>query len=869
MLNRRVLFTGMAAAAIIAPLVGLYYLWKRPLPIIRGRLKLKGLHARVEVVRDKWGVPHIYAQNDEDVFFAQGFVHAQDRLWHMELNRRLAGGRLSEMVGEAAFGTDRLMRIVGLHRAAKNDWMHASEETVLALNAYARGVNAFLETNRNKLPLEFTLLRFSPEPWRPLDTLVWIKIMAWGQGLNWDAELLRAAVLDKLGPERTAKLLGDDISLTNPIVLNHTPIPGFDRLVTELREAKKFLGVTTPLGMSNNWVADGSKTVTGKPLLANDPHLPLQMPSLWYEAHLNTPEWQAAGVSLPGVPLIVLGHNAEIAWGVTNAFVDTQDLYIEQFDPQDPTRYRVGDSWQKAEVIREEIQVKGEKAPRMVDVTVTRHGPIMNEWWEPLRPKAPVSPGAPLTPLMPRDDALLDGTRVSAHPPAPVGRGGTEAAVHMGRGEVQGLKLALRWVGYDASRAVGAGIKLMCARNWAEFRDALRDWTEPALSFVYADRAGNIGYQLAGNTPVRKNGKGATPVPGWNDEYAWTGLVPFDELPHVFNPPEHLVVTANNRVVGKEYKHHLSLDTMNGFRAKRILDLIKAQEKLSADDYARIQKDVYCIPAETFQRLTRAFFEPIVTHPSLHGRGMSAREALKAIDGWDCQLTADSVAGAIYETTLYFAMERLYRPWLGDLTTEFIGVGFHPLLHPVGGGTIDRAYLIALRILENEETEWMVEKDAQSELVKRLTSVDILAQALNEALQFLEMNVAFDMRKWQWGKLHRATFQHALGAVKPLDKLFNRGPFPFGGDTSTVWQAGFVPQMPIPDDGSFSASWRQIMDVSDWDASRGVHPTGQSGHPASRHYADQMALWFQGEHHPLLWSRGKILEHQEGVLYLE
>lgn len=824
MSNRNFTLAAALTAVVAAPLAGLFYLWRRPLPTINGRLKLQGLRDRVEIIRDQWGVPHIYAHNDEDVFFAQGFAHAQDRLWQMELNRRLPSGRMSEIVGEIAFSTDKLMRIVGLQRAAKNDWMHASEETVLALNAYARGVNAFLETHSNKLPLEFTLLRFSPEPWRPLDSLVWVKMMAWGQGLNWDAELLRAAILEKLGPERTAKLLGSDIADTNPIILNQTAMPGLDRLLGELRDAKNFLNLSAPVGMSNNWVVDGTKSVTNKPLLANDPHLPLQMPSLWYEAHLITPQWQAAGVSLPGVPLIVIGHNNEIAWGVTNAFVDAQDLYIEQFDSNDPTLYRVGDKWAKANVVREEIRVKGEKEPRVLDVTITRHGPVMNAWWEDLSPD-----------------------------PSPIRSGEQEAG-----------RLALKWTGYNASRSMRAGLTLLRAQDWNDFTRALSDWTEPALSFVYADRAGNIGYHLAGSTPIRKNGKGATPVPGWNDDYEWTGTIPFDELPHSYNCDDHLYATANNCVVGAEYAYHLSLDTMNGFRAKRIIELLTAQEKLSADDYARIQIDQFCLPAATFQKLTRAFGEKIVEHEALRARAASARDAMDLLNTWDCNLTADSAAGALYETTLYFAMERLFRPCLDDLTTTFIGVGFHPLLHPVNGAYMDRAYLIALRILQNEETEWMFDPGENS-----VTSVDILAHALNDAMKFLETNIAFDMKQWQWGKLHRAGFHHPLGAVKPLDRVFNRGPFPYGGDTSTVWQGAFVPKMPIPDEAVFTASWRQIMDVSDWDNSRGVHPTGQSGHPASRHYDDQMQMWLHGKHHPLLWSREKILEQPEGILILE
>lgn len=829
-MSRNLTLAAALTAAIAAPLAGLVYLWRRPLPIINGRLKLNGLRDRVEIIRDEWGVPHIYAHNDEDVFFAQGFVHAQDRLWHMELNRRLPSGRLAEIVGEIAFGTDKLMRIVGLQRAAKNDWMHASEETVIALNAYARGVNAFLETHQNKLPLEFTLLRFKPEPWRPLDSLVWIKMMAWGQGLNWDAELLRAAILNKLGPERTAHLLGSDLADTNPIILNQTPIAGFDRLISELHEAKNFLNIHSPVGMSNNWVVDGAKTVTGKPLLANDPHLPLQMPSLWYEAHLITPEWQAAGVSLPGVPLIVLGHNAEIAWGATNAFVDAQDLYIEQFDENDPTRYRVGDGWEKANVVREEIRVKGEAQPRVIDVTVTRHGPVMNDWF--LTPSGSPSPEK-------------------------------FAGEFFGRGG-RGVRLSLKWVGYDASRTIRGGLKLLRAKNWNDFTDALRDWTEPALSFVFADRAGNIGYHLAGNTPIRKKGKGATPVPGWNDEYEWIDYLTLEELPEAYNPDVHLVVTANNTVVGTEYPHHLSLDTMNGFRAQRILQMLTARERVSVDDYAKIQSDVYCIPAESFVKLVRGLYEPISQHNALRARGAAARDALDLLNAWDCHLTADSVAGALYETMLHFAMVRLYKPFLGELTETFIGIGFHPLLHPINGGYIDRAYLIALRILQNKESEWMRDENG-----KELSSVDILAHALNDAMNFLETHIASDMKKWQWGRLHRAGFHHPLGAVKPLDKIFNRGPFPYGGDTSTVWQGAFIPKFPIPDEAVFTASWRQIMDLSDWDNSRGVHPTGQSGHPASKHYDDQMPLWLNGKHHPLLWSREKILQHQEGRLILD
>lgn len=814
MSNKNFAFVGIAAAAIVAPLAGLAYLWRRPLPIINGRLKLRGLKSSVEIIRDKWGVPHIYAESDDDVFFAQGFVHAQDRLWHMELNRRLASGRLAEIVGAVAFDSDRWQRVIGLRRAAENDFAHASERARSVLNAYTRGVNAFLNTHQKKLPLEFTLLRYAPEPWQPQDTLVWAKMMSWGLGQHWDAELLRAAMLDKIGPERLAELM-DDYPRDNPIILpEQTPFQWFDPIAAHARASQTWGGVTAPYGMSNNWVVDGTKSETGKPLLANDPHLPLQMPSLWYQAHLVTPEWQATGVTLPGVPGIVLGHNAEIAWGCTNGCPDVQDLYIEKFNAANPRQYEFQGQWETAQIVREEIRVKGEANPRAVDVTITRHGPLINpllEWLQ--KPESP--------------------------------------------------QLALKWMGYEPSRLLDAAHGVVRAKNWDEFTHALRDWTDPAQNFVYADRAGNIGYYLAGRVPIRKQGIGATPVPGWTGEYEWTGEIPFDQLPHAYNPAQHYLVTANNRLVGAEYKYHLTLDTLNGYRAKRIEQLLTAQEKLSAADYARIQVDEYCAPAERFIKLTQTFRQELLRHPALRERDAMLRQALDALGAWDLQLTAASAPGAIYEVTLYYAMQRLFKPSLGALTDHFIGVGFHPLLHAVSS-FMDRGYVAALQILEKQDSAWLrAENDAA------LTSADILAHAFADAFHYLETTLASDMRKWQWGKLHRAAFKHPLGAVKPLDKIFNRGPYPFGGDTATVWQAAFVPRLPISDDAVFSVSWRQIMDVSDWDASRGILPTGQSGHPSSRHYDDMIPLWLRGEYHPLLWSRDRVLENKEGILKLE
>lgn len=835
-------------AAVGAAGAGLAYLYRRPLPRINGTLKITGLHAPVEIIRDTWGVPHIYAQNEDDLFFAQGYVHAQDRLWQMELNRRIGQGRLSEIFGALTFSTDHLLRIIGLARAADHDYTRATPESRAVLDAYARGVNAFIRANRSHLPLEFTLLHFSPAPWQPKDSLVWAKVMTWGQGVNWDSEVLRAALIEKLGADRAARLLGE-YNADNPLILHdHTFVEMLDRVGDDMRAAEKWVSLQGITGASNNWVVDGEKSATGKPLLANDPHLPLGLPSIWYENHLivvpqagdsdsakeNQP-YQVAGVSLPGAPGILIGHNAEIAWGMTNAFADCQDVYVEKINPDDSTLYEYQGKWEKAQVLREEIRVRGETSPRKIEITITRHGPIINPW----------------VPFL-SNSAAPKSTAAGGPPPA----------------------LALRWVGHDDSRSLQSIFALNRARDWESFTAALRDWTEPALNFVYADRAGNIGYYLAGNIPIRKNGKGLTPVPGWNADYEWTGYIPFDELPHDYNPPQHFFATANNQVVGAEYPHHLTLETLNGFRARRIVELLTYKQELTADDFARFQVDQYCAPARTFCALLLELEQEILSDSSLRSQTAQAAAAFDYFRGWTCTLTADSVPGALYETTQYYAMRRVFSPWLDPpangshnsqptLTDHFLGVGFHPLLSPTLGTYNDRTYLTLQRILAGDEREWFC--DAQG---LPTTRVAILAGALGDALTFLNKTLGKNISAWQWGKLHRAGFNHPLGNLKPLDKIFNRGPYPHGGDTSTVWQAAFIPQLPISSEFDSTASWRQILDLSDWDASRAIHPGGQSGHPAAKHYADMIPLWRAGEYHPLWWSRDKIIKKQEATLHL-
>lgn len=784
--------------------LGLVYLYRRPLPQVAGVLRLPGLKSPVEVLRDQWGVPHIYAQNLDDLYFAQGYVHAQERLWQMELNRRLVQGRLAELFGPIALDTDRLIRTLGFARSAIQDWEALDTEGRHILEVYAQGVNAFLTQNANRLPLEFTLLGFKPQPWRALDSVAWAKYMGWSLSCNWDSELLRAAFIGKLGEDKAAEL-EPEYPRDNPTIL---PAATYREIATtmlaQFRALKSFLPTVGISGGSNNWVVDGQKTFTGKPLLANDPHLPITVPGIWYENHLVAPDFEVTGVSFPGAPAVVIGHNRDIAWGFTNAFPDVQDLYVEKPNPANPREFEFQGKWEPATVVREEIRVKGRPQPHVEEILITRHGPIIN-----------------------RVVSLI----------------GEQAA-----------PVALRWTGYEPNRTIQAIHKMNRARHWQEFTEALRDWTLPSQNMVYADRDGNIGYYQPGLIPIRARGLGLLPVPGWTGEYEWTGWIPHERLPHVFNPASHFVASANNRVVGDDYPYFLTLDHANGYRAARITALLTEKEKLSPDDFARIHCDFYCAPAK-----------PFVAHLlTLTPRDDFQARALAALKAWDYHLTADSVAGGIYKTTEYFALRRLFADKLGnDLADHYFGVGLHPLIAAI---TLyyDRSLVKMAEILENEHSDWYT--DAATG--QKRTRAEVLSLALSDAIAALRQHYGDDLSKWAWGNLHQATFNHTLGVQKPLDKIFNRPARPLGGDPNTVWQAAYIPAFPIRQ-VHFAPSWRQIIDLADWDNSRAVHLPGQSGHPASPHYDDLITPWLRGEYHPLIWSRANVEKHVQVRLVLE
>lgn len=792
---------------------GGYFLIQRTLPQTEGTVQLAGLKDKVEIIRDRWGVPHIFAQNQEDLFFAQGYVHAQDRLWQMEFNRRVAAGRLSEVLGKATVETDIYLRTLGLYRAAQADVAALDPETRAVLEAYAKGVNAFIATHEDSLPLEFTILGFKPAPWTLADTLGWGKVMALNLSGNMDNEVWRAQAMARLGEAKLAELepgypasgpfiveeaaktgegQGAGAALTAPWLKSLDP-EGLAALQAQNDALRAVLlsggwpttrpnadlAALSALG-SNNWVVSGVRTQSGKPILANDPHLGIQMPSIWYEIHLSGGGLDVIGVSFPGVPGVIIGHNRRIAWGVTNAGPDVQDLYIETINPQNPRQVEFKGQWEDAQVFREEIKVKGE-ASRTVEVMVTRHGPVV-------------------TPVM---------------------KGVTQT-------------LALRWTALEPGTIFKSVRLLNQAQNWEQFREALAYWDVPSQNFVYADVEGNIGYQMPGRVPIRAKGDGSVPVPGTGD-YEWLGWIPYDELPRSFNPAKGYVVTANNAVVPPTYKYFISKEWAAPYRAMRIEAMIKAKGSLSVQDMRDIQADVTTIPGQELAGY-------LVRLAPVDERGKKALEALR---GWDGRLTTDTVAGSIVEATMIRAMRNTFGDELGDLVERYMGPGV-PVL---------------LRLLPQTDSPWWDNVTTP----QKETRDDILLLSLNQALDDLTARLGNNMADWHWGKLHTATFAHPLGSVQPLNLVFNKGPYANGG-------SGFTPNNAAYSLKTFSQSivpsYRQIIDLSDLNRSLFQHTTGQSGNPFSKHYADFIEDWVAVRHHPMYFSRADIEANQEGKLML-
>ena len=769
------------------------------LPEAGETLQFSTLQSPVTVYRDEYGVPQIYADNLHDLFFAQGYVQAQDRLFQMDFQRRVGTGTLSEVLGEATLETDRFLRTLGTNRAAAKDLEVMSEETLSDLQAYADGVNAFISANQDSLPLEFRILGYKPQPWEPLHSVVWGKMMAWNLGGNWETELMRARLLDTMGAEKTADLL-PHYPLSGPFIIppevkSYASLDAID--FDKVMAVKSLLKATDPDIGSNNWVVAGSRTTTGKPLVANDPHLGMQIPSIWYLVGLHGGGLDVVGASLAGAPGVVIGHNDRIAWGVTNVGPDVQDLFLEKVNPDNPNQVEFQGKWEDVQVVEERIAVKGQAEPVVETVRITRHGPIMN--------------------------AVTSKIGEEAQP------------------------MAFRWTALDSGKLFKSVLKIDQAQNWEEFRSALRDWSVPSQNFVYADVDGNIGYQMPGQIPIRAKGDGTVPVPGWTGEYEWTGTIPFDELPSVYNPEVGYVATANNQVVPDSYPYLISTEWAAPYRAERIVELIESKDKLSPDDFAAIQGDIHPIPTDSFVPLLGAI--------DLSGASKEAQKAQEMMLAWDRKMDADAPEPLIYETYV----RKLAQETFGD---ELAASGDEALTEDYLSSHRND-YTQTLERLAGEPTNaWW--DDVRTSPVEGAN--DIVTRAFEAAVAELQASYGQAPDRWQWGKPHFANFDHLVfGEVSPLNSIFNRS-IPARGTNFTVNAASPAYDTLAMDAG---ASYRHIVDLSNLANSRFIHTTGQSGLAFNPHYDDLIPLWQNVEYLPMRFDRAEIEKSAKDVLVLE
>jgi penicillin amidase len=756
------------------------------LPDVTSTVKLSGLEHPVEVFRDHWGIPHIRATSEPDVFFAQGFVTAQDRLWHMDYDRHRALGRWAEFAGPDAIQEDRLMRTFRVERAARADYEVSNASARAMLDAYSDGVNAFMQSTRS-LPIEYTILDATPEPWEPWHCLAVYKVRNMLMG-TYEMKLWRLRLALGLGPERTAALFqgypqGHLVTLPPGQEYQGPPLDCLDELATAASQLN-WLGELD--GGSNAWVLSGQRTASGLPLVAGDSHRALDTPNVYYQTHMSCPAFRVSGYALPGVPGAPhFSHTEYAAWGMTHGYGDYQDLFIERFRTESGRlEYAYRDRWHPAEVDDETIRVRGADAVPL-QVVATRHGPI-----------------------------------IAGDP-------------HRGTG------LAFSHTGtLSGTPWANCVYALLVATSADEVEEALREWTEPVNNFVYADVNGDYGYRYRGRLPLRTLANGWRPVPGWGGKHDWQGQIPFEELPHVRNPTEGFVVTCNQCVTMPDYPYYLNTYFAAGYRARRVVERIKALAPGNAtvEDMAAIHADRISAPARVFVELLKRI-EPQDQHVA------AARTCLLA---WDGSMDRTSVAAAIYGTARSYCLQDVVEAVLGRFAPEALGTTGS------GRGAPAHAVQIYTRAVE------AMAQDDPTFLPPGQTWETLAASALHRAVAELRERLGDDMRTWTWGRIHHTYPRHPLARPFPeLGSLLDPPQVPAGGDADTPQQGGYW----VTDRFVLTAMSvnRYIHDPADWRRSRWIVPLGASGHPGSPHFADQAELWAEVQTIPQLWDWNDIV----------
>ena len=822
--------------ALLGVLIAGVVVVRHPLPQTDGTVHLPGFTSKVEVLRDSDGIAQIYADDPADLFRAQGYVQAQDQFFLMDFRRHVTAGRLSELLGESTVETDMYIRTMGWRRVASAEYDLLAPTTKAYLQAYSAGVNDYLAGRATtELSVEYTVLAlggldYEPEKWTPVDSLAWLKAMAWDLRGNMSEEIARTRLSVDRTPEQVDELYPRyPYDRNAPIVTRaadgsprSSPRPAPGRPALDALEAVQrgtasipdLLGRGSGIG-SNSWVVSGDHTVSGEPLLANDPHLSASIPGVWMQMGLHCNEvgpecpFDVSGFTFAGLPGVVIGHNRDIAWGMTNLDPDVTDLYLEKVSGK--SYVQDGKQLQLAE--RDEVIRIAGRSSRLITVRSTKHGPLLSDVSAELSSvgaNAEVGAGAP-----PRDN---------------------------------GYAVALAWTALTPRPTADAVFAFDAATSWTEFREAARSFAVPSQNLVYADRAGNIGYQAPGAIPIRQGGRsGDYPAEGWLSKNDWTGrYVPFEQLPNELNPPEGFIVTANQAVTGPDYRWYLSDSPDHGYRSQRIRTLLTRQIangfRLDVGDMARLQLDdrnpmaPVLVPYLMRQLMTSAYYA----------------DGQRLLASWDFRQPADSAAAAYFNVVWSNVLRLTFHDQLPEG------------LWPDGG---QRWMAVVSNLLRDPQSQWWDDADTQGVVEDRDM---ILSQAMLDARDELTRDVALSPEHWAWGKLHQLDLENqSLGqsGIGVVEALLNRGPFEVGGGSSSVdatsWDAtqGYhVTSAP---------SMRMVVDLDDLDRSRWVNLTGASGHAASAHYRDQTALWVRGQTLEWAFSRNSVRAATQDRLVVE
>jgi len=814
-----------------------------------GEIAVSGLKSQVKIYFDDFGVPHIISQNQDDAYFTQGYLHAQDRLWQMDLTRRVAEGRLSEVFGAQVIEFDKLFRTIGIHRFSYNWYNSISPESKQILTSYTQGVNKFIETHYDNLPVEFDALNYRPEPWKPEQSLMLARMMGWDLNIAWYTDYVMGEVLSKTGIEKTSLIFPD----TNITIYTKPVIEPVDSTVeSEEKETPKkkkfrdetgylenenatylkqvsflgknffesnqnyrnFLGINGSHTGSNSWVVSGSRSFTGKPILANDPHLALQAPSRWYEMYIKGGKLDVRGMTFPGIPGVVIGSNKTISWGLTNLMNDDNDFIILKRDSADSRKYIYNNQATSLDSIKEKIYIKDSVETDFIIYT-TKIGPVISDL--KMRGFADMTENP--------DDPYRDKL------------------------------MTFRWTGFEQSDEVNCFYGINTASNWDEFKASLKDFSVPAQNFIYSDIYGNIGYRAGGKIPIRKTNTEFSYIFPGEDEIDWTGYIDFDKLPELYNPPEGYIITANTDpyswMKDSKDKFYISYLWEPSSRFNSIKQFIDGRTLFDLEDFKLLQNSYESPYAKG---LLKDFFTDTQTGSLNYDTETLA--AIEKLKNWNSDIVKNEAASVIYNTYIVYLIKNIFEDELGEhIFNDFISIQNLP-------------YRSLERIMNQPESEWFDNLTTTTQEKRP----DIVKKSIIQAVEFLKNKFpGKDVNSWNWGSVHTVKFRHPLGFVEALDKTFNIGPYDVGGDQTSVNNTEYR-FSDVIEKGNFDvvvgASMRMITSMADIERPLTINSTGQSGQPVSTHYSDQARMWSYGDYKKNVSTEQEMSDKKYSLLIL-